>query len=200
MGWRLVNMGFQVTTTTIYLLFIEITVLFGALTAWFIHHSNKMPGTGKRKSNLTLNELENQPLAPRGWPNYRPKSPPRRGKPDVTEAMYALMECIMMEKRLITEGDLHLKHTDSYGPHINDATYTGSQPVRLKSKRKTQPAQPAANDEEIDIIDVFGRSKNVLKYSKQGQVASEQAVFRKHESDLSFRQCVTKEILQPWGW
>ena len=97
------------TTTTIYLLFIEITVLFGALTAWFIHYSKKMPRMGKPKSDLTLNELENQPLAPKGWPNYRPKSPRRRGKPDVTEAMYALMECIMMEKRLMfQEGEQSL--------------------------------------------------------------------------------------------
>lgn len=189
--------GFQVTTTTIYLLLIEITVLTGAVVGWFIHRASYSPGTGNYHTNLTLHELEEQKAVPWGWPNHQPKKPRRVGKLEVAEAMYVLMECIMMEKRLITEGDLQLKHPGISDSHLNGTRDTGTPAERPTSEHETPQA---ANDESIDIVDVFGRSKNVLKYSRQGQVASQQAVFRKNDSDLNFRQFEEKEILRPWGW
>ena len=197
MGWHLINKGFQVTTTTIYLLLIEITVLTGAVVAWFIHRASYSPGTGNYQTNLTLHELEEQRPVPWGWPNYQPKRPRRAGKPEVAEAMYVLMECIMMEKRLITEGDLQLEHPGISDSHLNGTPDTGTPAERPASEPKTPQA---ANDETIDIVDVFGRSKNVLKYSQQGKVASRQAVFRKNDPDLNFQQFEVKEILRPWGW
>jgi hypothetical protein len=204
-GW-----AFQVTTTTIYLLLIEITVLFGAVSAWLIHRQTSKPGAGmpgkfgrkglKRGFRPTLHELEDHKPVPWGWPNYTPRHPPRIGKPDMAEAMYTLMDCIMMEKRLITEGGFHLANDRSAGAPLTAGDDSGLSGGRLTARLEKKTAASYGSDESVDITDVFGRSKNVLKYSRQGRVASEQALYKKTDSDLNFKKFEETEILQPWGW
>lgn len=202
--------AFQVTTTTIYLLLIEITVLFGAVAAWYIRRETSTPGAGapgkfgqkglKGGFRPTLHELEDREPVPWGWPNYTPRHPPRIGKPDASEAMLALMDCIMMEKRLITEGGFHTaKGRSTDAPRTNGKGSDLSRGLFTTRQEKTDAAS-AGNDESMEITDVFGRSKNVLKYSRQGQVASEQALYKKSDSDLDFKNYEKKEILRPWGW
>jgi len=140
------------TTTTIYLLLIEITVLISSVVALLIHRGRMNPGMnfgGKmshQKHHQTLSELENRELVPWGWPNHQSKSPTRTRKLEASEAMVALMECIMMEKRLITEGDLDSFDGVHPGSHHLDTPRTDNVGVNATAVQGNETAASAESN------------------------------------------------------